>query len=240
MSDTSHNTAALQQILADTEPDPAGLFDLVVRHYTEPGAAEVLCKHAEGSFPSLVALYAGLKQIILLQCKELLKLNRTEQALLKHMEPSKARKASLALHDQVTSLAGAMFPHATEADLLESFRTVCSGLPDAGRFWPVQVSYFFAKYAPLEALTDRVTAEMPWRPMMGCSPELGAGPPWLSAAEPIRDPDAVCDRIRWLVSRYLYNRFGKHDQSWTMFRHVHDPGDRVGDVADLVAAAEHA
>ena len=238
MSDTSHNTAALQQSLTDTGPDPAGLFDLVVRHYADPGAVEVLRKHAEGSFPSLVTVYAALKQIELLQTKELLKLNHTEQAKLKHMEPSDARKAYLALHGQVDSSAGAMFAHATEADLLESFRTVCSGLPDGGLDWTVMVSYFFAEYAPLDALTARVTAEMPWKSMMGCSPELGAGPP-NSAAEPSRDPDAVGDRIAWLVSRYLYNRFGDHAQSWEGFGHVY-PSEIVGVAADIAAAAVHA
>ena len=73
---------------------------------------------------------------------------------------------------------------------------------------------------------------------MGCSPELGAGPP-NSAAEPRRDPDAVCDRITWLVSRYLYNRFGDHVPSWETFKNVY-PSKIVGVAADIAAAVEHA
>ena len=66
MSDTSHNTAALQQSLTGPELDPSGLIALVMSHYTDPGAAEVLCKHAEGSVPSLVTVYAAQQQIRLI------------------------------------------------------------------------------------------------------------------------------------------------------------------------------
>ena len=162
MSDTSRNTAALQQSLADPELDPAGLFALVMSHYTDPAAAEVLCKHAEGSLPSLVMVYAVQQQIRLIH--ELvvdMKTSRPGTALLEPIETTETWLASEALHDNVVSLAGAVFAHADEDDLLESFRTVCDWLP-GGADHPVamKVLRLFAYHAPLEALTDRVTDEM--------------------------------------------------------------------------------
>ena len=225
MSVTSHNTAALQQRLAGTGAGPSDLYDLMVRHYADPGAVEVLCDHAAGSFPLLVALFAGSKHP-------------------KECPPSwsdrKNQLAPLELFDaQVKSLAGAMFAHATEAGLLEGLRTARSGLPGGSPATLGTVSRWFAAHAPLEALTDRVTAEMSRWPMEGLSPELGAGPS-NSAVKPLRYTDTVCDRISWLMSRYLYNRFGDHGPSWEMFKNLYDPSQTVVDIADIVAAVEHA
>ena len=119
MSDTSLNTAALRQHLADTEPDPAGLYDLMVCHYRDPDAVEVLCEYAEGSFPLQVALFAGQKHCTVLQAVELLN-KRTSK---------KAWSAAMRFKAQVESSVGAQFAHVDETDLLEGLRTACSGLP---------------------------------------------------------------------------------------------------------------
>lgn len=130
MSGTSHNTAALQQSLADPELDPSGLIALVMSHYTDPGAVEVLCKHAEGSLPSLVTVYAAQQQIRLIhELVVKMKTARPGTALLEPIESTETWKASEALHDNVVSLADAVFAHAEDDDLLESFRTVCDWLP---------------------------------------------------------------------------------------------------------------
>ena len=117
MSATSHNTAAFQQSLSGLGPDPAGLFDLVVHHCTDSAAAEVLCNHAEGSFPLLVALFAGQKHAKKRQ-------QPSWPALKKYL------MTMLPFDKQVESLAGAQLAHATEAGLLEGLRTARSGLPD--------------------------------------------------------------------------------------------------------------
>ena len=61
MSSAAQNTAALQQILTGTDPDPAGMYGLAASHYTDPGAVEARCSHAAGTFPSVVALFAASK-----------------------------------------------------------------------------------------------------------------------------------------------------------------------------------
>ena len=187
LASTEPDTAALRQHLANTNPGPAGLFDLVVRHWRDTAAAEVLCKHAEGSFPLLVAVLASLEHIMRGQ----------------HMKMAKPQMDEYYFDMVVTSLAGAQLAHATEADLLEGFRTARSGLPVGSPYLPERASHLFAVRAPLEALTDRVTAKMSWLPMEGLSPELGAGPP-NSTATTIYD--AECDRISWLMSATFVNR----------------------------------
>ena len=219
MSDTSHNTAALQRILTDTDPDPAGLFDLVVSHYTDPGAVEALCNHAAGSFPLLVALFAGSK-------------HHKTRLVAKIVKSPSLRRSLLHSDAKVRSLTDAMFASATEPALVEGLRTAHSGLPDGTPSMLVGVSRWFAGDAPLEALTDRVIAEMAWRFVEPFCPELGAGP--------LPDPETRFDedgRIRgyWLMSRYLYNRFGEHGPSWDVFRQVHRPSQTIGEAADTVA-----
>ena len=220
MSDTSQITAALQKFLVDTEPDPAGLFDLTVRHCIYPAAAEVLYNHAEGSFPSLVAVYAGSKHAVL--------------GLRPWVSTQKQniQRAARDFDAQVTSLAFSQFAHATETDLLESIRTVRSGLLDESPDSSFRISLLFAMRAPLEALTDRVTAEMSWWSMKGLSPELGAGPPDGSEDPPI---PAGGEMIRWLMSRYLCNRFGEHGPSWEMFKNLCKPPKSIGETANTVA-----
>ena len=206
MSATSHNTAALQQRLASLEPDPAGMYDLMVHHYRDPDAVEVLCGHAEGSVPLQVAVYVGLKYCTVLQAVELLNKRASK----------KAWNSATRFEAQVESSVGAQFAHATEADLLEGFRTARSGLPDGSPAMLEWVSHLFAAHSPLEALTDRVTAEMTWRLMKEFCPELGAGPLPSPESPLAAEEDG---RIRWLMSRYLYNRFGHHGPSWGVSHH---------------------
>ena len=199
----------------------------MVSHYADPGAVEALCDHAEGSFPSLVALCAGLKHV-------------------QNGPPSRPRKrnkpAPLWLSDaQVESLADAMFASATEPDLVEGLRTARSGLPDGTPSMLMGVSYWFAAHAPLEALTDRVTAEMSWLPAKGFSPELGAEQPNSTAAShDSAHRNWLCDgydRLCWLTTRYLHNRFGVYDPLWGMFRFIKhsEMSLTIGDTADQVA-----
>ena len=223
MSDTSINTAALQQILTGTEPGPAGLFDLVVRHHTDPDAAEVLCAYATGSFPLLTAVFAGTKHAVW---------GRHTWATTYKDAPGGRE-----FDKQVSSLVYPQFEHAAEADLLESLRTVRSAeLLDRGPGVPLRLTHMIVMYAPFDALTDRVTAEMSWMSMKGLCPELGAGPPG-SAAEPPNDAGA--GRICWLLARYLYNRFGDHVPSWDMFKKQCEPPGSVADAADLAVTAQH-
>ena len=67
-------------------------------------------------------------------------------------------------------------------------------------------------------------------------PLLTAGP-LNSTAENIWDVE--CDKIRGLMSRYLYNRFGEHGPSWDMFRELHEPSETAGDTADHVVDHVH-
>ena len=222
MSNTSQSTAALQRILADTDPDPAGLFDLVVSHYsyTDPGAVEVLCDYAKGSFSSLVTVYAGLQQCLLLQAIEWRNKRMSDKALT----------ATARFKAQVESSLSAQFAHADENDLLEGLRTAHSELPAAQPYMVTGVSRWLSDCVPLEVLTDRVTAEMSGPPWMGFCPELGAGP--LLNSDP--RVGVAGARNRWLMSRYLHNRFGDHDLLWDMFIHLYDEPAPIGGTADTV------
>ena len=223
MSNTSQSTAALQQRLTSTGAGPSDLHDLMVRHYADPDVVEALCYHAAGSFPSLVALFAGSKH----------PKNRPLS-----WSDRKNQLAPLELFDaQVKSLTAAMLTSATEPDLLEGLRTAHSGLPGGTPSMLVWVSRWFAAKAPLEALTDRVVVEMAWRPVEQFCPELGAGP--LPAPRSRRDAAHNRTRVGWMMSRYLHTRFGTHDPSWEMFKKVYDPSQTIGDTADLVVTVQH-
>ena len=222
MSNTSQNTAALQQILTDTDPDPAGLYDLASSHYTDPDAIEALCDYTKGSLPSLVALFAASKH---------LKYRPRSFGARTRLPPSLLR--SLWHSDtQVESLTDAMFASATEPDLVEGLRTARSGLPDGTPSILEEVSRWFAEHAPLEAVTDKVVAEMSVWPYTDLSPQLGTASPPTGHYDP-------ADFQRWLVSRYLYNRFGEHGPSWEMFKKVYGPSQTIGDTADLVVTVLH-
>ena len=226
MSFTSHTTAALQQILTDTDPDPAGMYGLMVRHYADPDAVEALCDYAKGSFPSLVALFAASKH----------HKNRPRSFGARTRLSPSLRRSLWHSDTQVKSLTDAMLKSATEPDLLEGLRTAHSGLPDGTPSMLVWVSRWFAAHAPLEALTDRVVVEMAWRPVGRFCPELGAGP--LPAPRSRVDAAHNRTRVGWMMSRYLHNRFGTHDPSWEMFKKVYDPSQTVVETADLVVTIQ--
>ena len=59
--------------------------------------------------------------------------------------------------------------------------------------------------------------------------------PQLGAASTPKSHYYPGDVQRWLVSRYLYNRFGTHDPSWDVFKILYDPPETVGATADAVA-----
>ena len=219
MSDTSHDTAALQQILTATDPDPAGMYGLVMDHYLDTDAIEALCDHAKSSVPLQVAVYAGMFHSTALQATELM----NKRISKKDWDAAWRFKA------QVDTSVAAQFAHVDETDLLEGLRTARNGLPAGTPSMLDWVSRWFASHAPLEALPDRVIAEMAWRFVEPFCPELGAGP--------LPDFDAEEGRIwiHWLMSCYLYNRFGEHGPSWDVFRQVHRPSQTIGETADTVA-----
>ena len=220
MSNTSHYTAALRQHLASIVPGQPDLLDLVVRYYTDPAAGDALCDHEEGSVPLLVAVYTSLDRVT--------QIRRLEYQMIRG-GCRETYKAAHRFGTQAKSRIHTQLAHATEAYLLEGLRVARNGLPAENPYMLSAVSLLFAEHGPLAALTDRVTAEMSWSVASGLSPELGAGPP----TTPGHCGDI--DRIRWLMSSYLYNRFGDHDPSWVMFKHVHGYGTMVGDTADHVA-----
>lgn len=215
MSTKPIDEAELRQHLADTEPGPSELRDLLVRHHTDPDAVEVLCDHADGSFPLLAAVFAAQGQL---------------EAAANHQ--TKLQKTADPFTQQVGKRLRTRFKDVTGADLREFLRTARAEFPDEDPDLFRTIAFWFIEFVPLPMLTDEVVAEMSiWEDSSPC-PELGAGWPPES-----NDPFLVG---RWLMSRYLYNRFGDHEPSWDMFRGVYDAAQTIGDTADLVAAVEHA
>ena len=90
-------------------------------------------------------------------------------------------------------------------------------------------SYWFIMSVPLEAITDKVVAEMSVWAAPDVCPQLGA------AGSPQSHKD-LHHAGYWLMSRCLYNRFGKHSESWNVFKMLYDPSKKIGDVADQVAS----
>ena len=90
-------------------------------------------------------------------------------------------------------------------------------------------SYWFIMSVPLEAITDKVVAEMSVWAAPDVCPPLGA------AGSPQNHKD-LHHAGYWLMSRCLYNRFGKHSESWHVFMKMYDPSKKIGDVADQVAS----
>ena len=208
---------SLRRHLTVTTIGPADMCALASVFYADSDAVDALCNHAKGSFCQLVALFAAAQ------------------------EPSAAYRVTASKHNRdrfrdriVTSVVNQV-RDATEANLLTGLGTArtlfTGGSLRPYRTGPLYVSELFAEHAPLVSLTDRVVAEMALRFPHELSPGLGL--------LPRRSPDMpglpCTDRF---VSRYLLDRFGFHGPSWTMFKQIHTPETRVGDVVDLVAAVE--
>ena len=203
---------SLRQHLTDTTIGPADMFGLGLVYFADPDAVDVMCEHAKMSFRLLIGLYAASTHLP----------GRPVTSI------AEARRRDWVRY-QVSSCVVDQTRSATETDLLEGLDTA-RALFDAGRNRTFQndlfaVSAFFAAYAPEESLTDRVVAEM----SLSCTDLL-------SPAKAHVHPSSR--RTDQLVSRFLLTKFGNHAPSWDMFKHLHVPDARIGDVAGLVLEVE--
>ena len=211
---------SMRQHLADVLTGPAEMYALAVVYHTDPTAVAVLCEHAKGSFQLLVGLHAA------------------QQHVTAHPVVTAAH-SRFRFRDLVVPHVVDQVRDASEADLLEGLATAravfTGGSTPTFRNGPLYISNLFAAHASDRPLTDRVVAEMSvWR-TWGLSPELALEP-----RERISTRDVRCTRppSRWAVARLLMSRFGTHVPSWDMFKHLHNPETRIGDIVDLVAAVE--
>ena len=211
----------LRQHLADTAIDPAEMFGLASLYYTDPSAVAVLCEHAKGSFRLLVGLFAAQEHVMTL-------------SVVAGMHDRNR------FRDQVFACVTDQCRSATEADLLEGLRAARSVFGEGSihtfRHGPRYVSDIFAAHAPVESLTGHTAAEMSVQHSWRLSPRLGH--------EPRRPRRASIRGVtytppsNWVVSRLLLSMFGEHVPSWDMFKHLHTPDIRIGDLADLVVEVE--
>ena len=212
MSDTPFDAAALRRHLAGTKTGPSDLFDHLVRHHTNPAAVEVLYKHAEGSFPLLAAVFAAKEQLAGALCANMTALPKATWRF--------SQQADTWLHGQCQSAA--------DTDLRSVLCTARTVFFDKEPLLFMSISYWFVMFDLLDAVTDKVVAEMSVWETSDLCPQLGTASPPKNCKDPLY-------LGVWLMSRYLYHRFGKHDPSWVMFRELYDPPEtKIGDVADLV------
>ena len=211
---------SLRQHLTETDIGPAEMYALALVYFADPDAVDVLCEHATGSFRLLVGLYAAQEHVM-------------AYYLVVASQHDRWR-----FRDQVLSCVVDRVCCASEADLLEGLcmaRTVFpGGSTRTFRHGPQYVSDLFAEHAPLGSLTDRVAAEMSVRFTRYLAPELGL----TTRLNPRLRRSFTSSLVDRFVSRFLLSRFGMHTPSWDMFKHLHTPETRVGDVVDLVAAVE--
>ena len=200
----------LRQHLAVIDIDPAEMFGLGLVYFADPDAVDVMCEHAKMSFRLLIGLYAASAHLP----------GRPVTSI-----------ADARIHDwfrdQVSSCVVDQVRSATETDLLEGLDTA-RALFDAGRARTFQndlftISAFFAEYALEEALTDRVVAEM----SLSFTDLLSPGQAHVHPSSRRTCPSQY-------ISRFLLSKFGKHAPSWDMFKQIHTPDVRIGDVVDLV------
>ena len=199
----------LRQHLAVTDIDPAEMFGLGLVYFTDPAAVDVMCEHAKMSFRLLIGLYAASAHLP----------GRPVTSI-----------ADARIHDwfrdQVSSCVVDQVRSATETDLLEGLDTAralfVTGRPRTFQNDLFAISDLFAEYALEEALTDRVVAEMSLSFTDLLSPAMSSR----------RTSPSQC------ISRFLLSKFGNHVPSWDMFKHLHVPTARIGDVAGLVLEVE--
>ena len=205
--------------LAETTIGPAEMYELASTRFDDPDAVDALCVHATGSFPRLVGLYAAQQHVATFSTATFVPNCRDR------------------FRDQVFSCAVDQCRRATETDLLEGLHTARTVFTDAGARpqWhaPTYISGLFAEHAPLVSSTARVAAEMSVRFTHRLSPELG-----LETRRAWKGPRFPAHRADQVVSRLLLSKFGDHAPSWDMFKQIHTPDVRIGDVVDLVLAVE--
>ena len=142
-----------------------------------------------------------------------------------------SEEASHDFEGQIDSWWRDQFDGVTGTDLREFFRAARAAFPDEYEFLFGSIAWWFIENVPLPVLTDEVVAEMSIWEDPPPSQELGAGWPPEDG-----DPDDIgC----WLLSRYLYNRFGDHGPSWDAFNETYDPKTlSIGEAADQVEELE--
>ena len=213
------STFSLQRHLTETTVGPAEMYALGLVYYPDPDAVDALCEHATGSFCQLVALFAAAQE-------------HRKPRLAVAAGPHERNRA----FDRVLRCMVDHARTATETDLLEGMHTARTVFADTCRPYstvPLRMSQLFAEYAPLGSLTDRVAAEMSVRFTHDLSPALCH-----KTRRAWKGPRFPAHRADQLVSRLLLSKFGEHVPSWDMFKQVHTPETRVGDVVDLVVAVE--
>ena len=199
MSDTPVDADALRQYLAGTKPDPSELRDLLVKYHTSFDAVKALLDHTNGTVQLLAAVFAGWEEVM----------------YILRRRPEYQQSAD-EFDDQVTPWLLAQYKDVTGPDLLAVLPSAQTVPPDPPKHLLDRIATWFLENVPLTVLTDEVVAEMSiWMDSYpGPRPELGAG--W-----PPENRNWVDDGC-WLISRYLYNRFGEHGPSWDVFVKLYD------------------
>ena len=210
MSDTPLDADALQQYLAGTEVGPSELRDLLVRHYGDLEAVDVLCDHADETVSLQVAVFAAWEHFWCVRVSEV------------------GRQAGCDFGQSLDSWCQAQFQGVTGTELREFLRTARAVFPDEHEGLFNTIALWLMKTVPLRVLTVEVVAEMSIWDVPSPSPALGVG------QSPGSDDleDVGC----WLMSRYLYNRFGDDDLSWYVFVKLYNPERMsIGEAVDQVA-----
>ena len=190
---------ALRQYLAGTKPVPSELRDLLVKYHTSFDAVKALLDHTNGTVQLLAAVFAGWEEVM----------------YILRRRPEYQQSAD-EFDDQVTPWLLAQYKGVTGPDLLAVLPSAQTVPPDPPKHLLDRIATWFLENVPLPVLTDEVVAEMSiWMDSYpGPSPELGAGWP----PENRNTGNVGC----WLISRYLYNRFGEHGPSWDVFVKLYD------------------
>ena len=137
-------------------------------------------------------------------------------------------EASHDFEQQIELWREAKFDGVTADGMQEFFRAARAAFAGEYELLLGSIAWWFIEYVPLPMLTDEVVAEMSIWEDPPPSQELGPGCP-----PDDDDPDLVgC----WLMSRYLYNRFGDHGPSWDAFKELYDPQTlSIGEAAEQAA-----
>ena len=198
MSDELDDPDVLRQYLAG-KPVPSELRDLLVKYHTSFDAVKALLDHTNGTVQLLAAVFAGWEEVM----------------YILRRRPEYQQSAD-EFDDQVTPWLLAQFKGVTGPDLLAVLPSAQTVPPDPPKHLLDRIATWFLENVPLPALTDEVVAEMSiWMDSYpGPSPELGAGWP----PENRNTGNVGC----WLISRYLFNRFGEHGPSWDVFVKLYD------------------
>ena len=199
MSDIPLDADELLENLASTEVDPTEMRDLLVLYHADLKAVKVLCDHPDERAPLLAAVFAAREQVMFTARRQ-----------------PELRQSANKFDEQVNTWLRAQLKDVIGPDLgavLLAVRTLFQG--QSTSLFRDNATWFLEN-VPLPVLTDEVVAEMSiWEDSYpGPSLELGAGWP----PENRNTGNVGC----WLISRYVYNRFGEHGPSWDVFVRLYD------------------